>query len=787
MRLRSITLPIAVAGLVATLVAVPSPTAAQQPIPQSSAQPGDNGNGYEVLASGPVHEAYAATAEFPVAGPVVTKQPPEPVEEMPPDQRPEGDNVQWIPGYWGWDEERSDFIWVSGFWRVPPPGRVWVPGSWRQVQGGWQWVQGFWQEMAPDQPNAPQADIEYLPPPPEPLQAAAVPAPDQSHFFVPGTWMWRETRYVWRPGFWQVFRPGWMWVPAHYKWTPIGYVFVEGYWDYELVRRGVLFAPVAFTQVAVLRPAFVYTPTYVVSYQSMFTSLFVRRGWGSYYFGDYFQPQYTRRGFLPWAAPALVNLNLNIGRRAAYDPMWSYYQTAHRADPQWSRSVVDVYTGRYRGDYPLPPRTLNQQTTVLNNITNNVTNITNNVNRTTVINNVTMVAPISKIQSVAPANTRIELTRVNKDDRVREQRFAKEYREVASQRQRLEAKLAAQAPAPKQPPMPGQQTPMRAIEKPQQVKLAVPKQAVARAQTPTAPDRTPPPPPKQIQESRPGRPMQPTPMNPMQPTPKNPKQPKGPPVQPMQPTPPKGQEPKQPKQPMPPKGQEPKQPMPPKGQQPTPPKGQEPKQPTPPPAPKEPKGPPMQPGQPPINPMRPTPPPGQIQPKRPQEPKAPPATQPGRPPTPIPMPTPQPQPQQPKGQQPKAPQPQPQQPKGQQPKPPVTPATPQPRQPMNPIPHPPTPVRPGQPAPKGQPPAIPVPKGAPVRPTPPQPPKGGQPMQPTPAQPGPPPRPAGNPLPPPPKAPMNPAPPQPPGKASPKPPDKGKGREKDKDDKKGRQ
>ena len=35
--------------------------------------------------------------------------------------------------------------------------------------------------------------------------------------------------------------------PAHYVWAPRGYVFVDGYWDYSLGRRGVLFAPVSFS------------------------------------------------------------------------------------------------------------------------------------------------------------------------------------------------------------------------------------------------------------------------------------------------------------------------------------------------------------------------------------------------------------------------------------------------------------------------------------------------------------------------------------------------------------
>jgi len=268
----------------AAAVALPVVARAQQP-----------GQGVEVLTRGPVHEAYATTAEYPAPGPVVAKPPPAPIEELPPDQRPAGDNVQWLPGYWSWDEERTDFVWVSGFWRVPPPGRVWIAGSWRQAPGGSQWVQGFWQEAAPASvegaPASNQANIEYYPEPPRPLETApSVPAPNESNFFVPGTWVWRE-RYVWRPGFWMEVRPNWMWVPAHYCWSPAGYVFVEGYWDHRLEERGILFAPVAFARTVYARPAFVYTPAYAVSPRSLFTSLFVRRGYGSYYFGDYFEPR----------------------------------------------------------------------------------------------------------------------------------------------------------------------------------------------------------------------------------------------------------------------------------------------------------------------------------------------------------------------------------------------------------------------------------------------------------------------------------------------------------------
>src|SRR5262245_13024541 len=266
-------IPAAMLG--ALILAFATAMPAQEPIPlfppgtQPDAQPpaqpeaNDLPDGVEALAKGPVHEAFATTSEESDETPIVPKQPPEPIEEMPPDQKPEGVNVQWIPGYWHWEEESERYIWISGFWRDPPPGRLWVPGSWREVKGGWQWVPGFWQEPDAEQPQ--QAAIEYLPEPPESIEVGpSVAAPSATSFYVPGSWIWRG-RYVWRPGFWIEHRPGWVWVPAHYCWTPIGYVFVNGYWDFLLTHRGVLFCPVAFTRPVYVQRTFVYTPVFVVS------------------------------------------------------------------------------------------------------------------------------------------------------------------------------------------------------------------------------------------------------------------------------------------------------------------------------------------------------------------------------------------------------------------------------------------------------------------------------------------------------------------------------------------
>src|SRR5579871_1453686 len=129
--------------------------------------------GVEVLTRGPVHEAFAQVADVnPAPTPVIPRQPPNAIEELPPDQQPQGDNIQWIPGYWAWDQDQSDFVWVSGIWRAPPPDRQWLPGHWQQVAGGWQWVQGLWMPLG-------QTQVLIVPPPPPPLNAApSTPAPD---------------------------------------------------------------------------------------------------------------------------------------------------------------------------------------------------------------------------------------------------------------------------------------------------------------------------------------------------------------------------------------------------------------------------------------------------------------------------------------------------------------------------------------------------------------------------------------------------------------------------------
>lgn len=421
--------------------------------------------GVEVLARGPVHEAYAASVnDTPKAAPLVNKEPPAPIEELPPDQKPEGDNVQWLPGYWAWDEERGDYLWVSGFWRVPPPGRVWTPGHWKQASEGWQWVAGFWAA-------AEQREMTYLPPPPAPVEAApSVPAPGADYVYVPGCWVYRETRYVWRPGVWCACRPGWVWVPAHFTWTPCGYVFVEGYWDYPLRERGILFAPVIVDVRVCRRPGWCYSPCYVVHDDCLVSALFVRPGYSCYYFGDYFEPGCRRAGYVSW-------IDVRVG--GGCDPLFSYYRVSYRSTAGWEVGLRAGYAGRYKGDLPRPPRTLVQQNTVVNNVTvNNINNTTtNNVtnNKTVVNNNITMVTALNQVNKNS-----MKLQPVNAEQRQSEKKSAQQFQQAAQQRNQVETQLLAKGPAP-----------AKLTDLPRTAKLDLPKVAAAAIN----PAKTPPPPP----------------------------------------------------------------------------------------------------------------------------------------------------------------------------------------------------------------------------------------------------------------------------------------------------
>lgn len=290
-------------------------------------------DGGEVLNRGPVHEAFANAVVYnPEPGPLVTKAPPAPIEELPPETKPEGTQVVWIPGYWAWDDERDDYIWVSGIWRDLPPGRVWVPGYWLTSDEGARWVAGYWGDA-----GKARAQVEYIPesPPPSLEVGPNIPAPSDEAIWVSGFWVWQGHRYIWSPGCWHTVRPDYVWVPASYIWTPHGYLFVGGYWDYVVARRGVVYAPVYFRTGYPFYPGWYYRPRTIIAISVFEEPIFYRPRYAHYYFGDYYAPAYNNVGFQ-------ISFSFH-SRGGGYDPIYARQCWENRHNPGWERNYRTSY------------------------------------------------------------------------------------------------------------------------------------------------------------------------------------------------------------------------------------------------------------------------------------------------------------------------------------------------------------------------------------------------------------------------------------------------------------
>ena len=274
----------------------------------SAQPPASNPARIETLSRGVVHEGFLAPIAFdPVPGLIGPEAPPAPLDEQPGALMPSGPDARWLPGYWAWRPESRDFVWTSGGWRVPPPGKRWIAGYWGKTSAGFQWTPGFWI-------SAEASQVAYLPLPPKTKQApntgdvAAKSALPPNRMFIPGYWQWQgggengrrqrlndergkpprlEGDFVWQPGYWAQAKPGWIWTPAHYAWTPAGAVFVAGFWDYPLERRGLLFAPAAVEPAADAKARVRFSPQAIVNLAAMPQHMFISAAHGHCYFGDY--------------------------------------------------------------------------------------------------------------------------------------------------------------------------------------------------------------------------------------------------------------------------------------------------------------------------------------------------------------------------------------------------------------------------------------------------------------------------------------------------------------------
>ncbi len=234
-------------GLVATLGSILSMTATAQepaggdlPAPLADqAQPASAARGdarVRPLMEGPLHEAFLSPRKD--RSPYrIEKSPPPPLSERPAIDPPNA-SADWIEGYWEWDGGKKDFVWVTGTWRVAPPGRFWVNGYWKRDDQGWYRVPGFWSERKTDRVDFRKNGPPEQRPDEEPGEP---PAPDC--FYIPGQYYPDGDGVVWKKGYWSKVQSGWSWVPSQWVRQPDGWVFQEGYWDRILEDRGTLFAP----------------------------------------------------------------------------------------------------------------------------------------------------------------------------------------------------------------------------------------------------------------------------------------------------------------------------------------------------------------------------------------------------------------------------------------------------------------------------------------------------------------------------------------------------------------
>ena len=194
-------------------------------LPQLSALPQADDRPVRPIAEGPLHEAFLSPAKD--RDPVyVDKAPPNPINERP-GVDPPSDKAVWIPGYWEWNPVQKDYVWTTGTWRNPPPGRFWVNGYWKRDEKGWYRVVGFWSDRQTD-----RIDWRKNGPPAQNPADDPGASPGNDYFYVPGCYSPDGDGVTWKKGYWakapaQAGRGS----PPSGVRQPEGWTFQEGYWD----------------------------------------------------------------------------------------------------------------------------------------------------------------------------------------------------------------------------------------------------------------------------------------------------------------------------------------------------------------------------------------------------------------------------------------------------------------------------------------------------------------------------------------------------------------------------
>ena len=317
---------------------------------------------FSVETRGPVHEAFVQRNEGkPEIGVAIGKQPPPPLPERPPEQHPTTRTWSGFPAIGHGTPTATILCGSAARFAIrlrdaagcPAIGQI-LPraGIGRRGSG----------------PRKINAHLRYTPEPPAPLEdGPTTPPPDDNSTYIPGYWFYNEADQALRLAarFLGAMRAGQIWTNPQYSWAPGGYAFCDGYWDYPLDNRGLLYAPAYFPTPLWNNPGWFYRPSYIVALGAFFNSGFYRPGYNNFFFGNYYGNNYASLGYRPWwgsnAQPGLQPLRVAAAqqRSAIRRPAAGPLQQPH--ERQRTAAAVDVRattspdqgqgrTGTSRGD-----------------------------------------------------------------------------------------------------------------------------------------------------------------------------------------------------------------------------------------------------------------------------------------------------------------------------------------------------------------------------------------------------------------------------------------------------
>jgi hypothetical protein len=145
---------------------------------------------------------------------------------------------------------------------------MWIAPQWQPQGNGYILKEGYWDEApVPVDAAAPamSQEIATAEPPPPPQREIVNERPSGQYVWIPGYWAWRDSRYNWVAGHWEIPpRPNAAWVQPRWEQRGNRYVFVQGYWrDASAVAIPAPMSPA--TQQVVVAPQASPAPVVVVT------------------------------------------------------------------------------------------------------------------------------------------------------------------------------------------------------------------------------------------------------------------------------------------------------------------------------------------------------------------------------------------------------------------------------------------------------------------------------------------------------------------------------------------